>query len=333
MVKKSKWIHEFLRLYSELTLMRTGRRQDASAVENEVARYRSKTQICSEQLHAIEESTSWDYPNWWNKLSPSLDPPVDLPPDPAITDGKQFLVAQLYDRLKHIEVVSVLLRFVFPDEFGILSPPVASLLGLPYEEDHIEYYLRYVSVLGDFRMHYEGLRRVADVDMALWSAAHGLPDYRALVDEMHEDAYFQQVRLTNLLEGLGRHWTRGNRNRMLLARSLLKTDYEVAGALTSVVYEPLVNEIADEVGVSRQVDRHGNPLTGNRVKMLSERARIDGLSVRPKELWDLWQLRNRAVHCKPPLTQQEATEFVRKVHDLLQGVQEWKAKQRGKGHP
>jgi hypothetical protein len=190
MVKNSKWIHEFLRLYGELTLMRTGRRQDASAVENEVARYQSKTHICSAQLHAIEESTSWDYPNWWNKLSPSLDPPVDLPPDFATADGKQILVAQLYDRLKHIEVVSVLLRFVFPDEFGILSPPVASLLGLPYEEDHIEYYLRYVSILGDFRMHFEGL---------------------------------------------GRHWTRGNRNRMLLATSLLKTDYVVAAALASVV--------------------------------------------------------------------------------------------------
>ena len=331
MVKNSKWIHEFLRLYGELTLMRTGRRQDASAVENEVARYQSKTHICSAQLHAIEESTSWDYPNWWNKLSPSLDPPVDLPPDLATADGKQILVAQLYDRLKHIEVVSVLLRFVFPDEFGILSPPVASLLGLPYEEDHIEYYLRYVSILGDFRMHFEGLRRVADVDMALWSAAHGLPDYRALVDEMHEDAYFQKVRLTNILEGLGRHWTRGNRNRMLLATSLLKTDYVVA-ALASVVCEPLVNDIADEVGVSRQPDRHGNPQTGRRVKKLSEQARIDGLSVRPKELGDLWGLRNKAVHCNPPLTQKEATEFVGKVHDLLRGVEELKAKQRSKGY-
>ena len=94
-----------------------------------------------------------------------------------------------------------------PQEFGIVSPPVLHLLNLTPQPHHEESYLRYVDTLHDIRRHYDVLERAADVDMALWSAAHLslLSEYRALAAEMYGDEYFQELldKLEPLLPGKG----------------------------------------------------------------------------------------------------------------------------------
>jgi hypothetical protein len=318
------WIQEFHALFPQIIGELCSKRQDLAAVEREVAKVHSSTHIGSAELCAIEKSTSWDYLNWWRELGPTIGEPIPMPPDLSSPQGKERIISVLYERLKHIEVVSVLLRFVRPEEFGILSPPVSSLLGLPYEKDHVAYYLKYLSVLDGFRNKYAGLPRIADVDMALWSAAHAEWNYHALVDEMYEDTYFQQVRLTNLLEGLGRHWQRSSHHRMLLANSLLKADYEVAAVVTGVIYETVVNEIADRIGIHRPIGKHGEVVTGARVQILKDRTKIDGLSVPPRSFDTWWKMRGRAVHGDPPLSQQEADDFVRQIDDLMRRVEDWR---------
>ena len=107
-----------------------------------------------EDLRCIEDSPAWTYRSWWPRLSAALDPPVALPPDLTDPAAKRRAVQDLYDRLNHIEVVSVLLRFYCPPEFGIISPPVASLLNLVPCDPHPRYYCRYLDVLDDLRRHY-----------------------------------------------------------------------------------------------------------------------------------------------------------------------------------
>lgn len=93
------------------------------------------------------------------------------------------IVAKLYEHLHHIEVVSIILRFVNPEEFGIISPPVLSFLQLAPHEDGVSDYRHYTEVLRRMRDHH-GLARVADVDMALWSAAQLYlePEFAALTE-------------------------------------------------------------------------------------------------------------------------------------------------------
>jgi hypothetical protein len=317
------WIEEFRALFPLIIEERYSSRQDLEAVEREVAKVHSGTHIGSDELCAIENSRSWDYLNWWRKLGPTVGEPIPMPPDLSSPEAKEPIIRVLYGRLKHIEVVSVLLRFVRPEEFAILSPPVSSLLALPYEKDHVAHYLKYLIILDGFRNNYSGLARIADVDMALWSAAHADWNYPALIDEMYEDPYFQQVRLTNLLEGLGRHWRQSGHHRMLLADSLLRADYELAAVVTGVVYETVVNEIADRIGIHRRIDKRGKVVTGERVRTLSKQTKIDGLSVPPQSFEKWWKMRGRAVHCDPPLSQEEARGFVREIEGLLRAIKNW----------
>jgi hypothetical protein len=318
------WIQEFHALFAQIIEELCSNRQDLAAVEREVAKVHSGTHIGSAELCTIEKSTSWDYLNWWRELGPSMGEPIPMPPNLSSPEEKKQIISDLYERLKHIEVVSVLLRFVRPEEFGILSPPVSSLLGLPYEKDHVAYYRKYLSILDGFRNSYTGLPRIADVDMALWSAAHAGRNYPALVDAMYGDAYFQQVRLTNLLAGLGRHWRRSSHHRTLLANSLLRADYEIAAVVTGVVYETVVNEIADHIGIHRPIGKHGEVVTGQRVQILKKRTKIDGLSVPPRSFDTWWKTRGRAVHGDPPLSRKEAMNFVREIDNLLRRVEDWR---------
>jgi hypothetical protein len=128
------WLQELYRLYPEATWRYTGKRQDVAVVEEELSKARHKMRVGVEELRIIEESKAWTYQRWWPRLSKYIEQAVELAPDALSRHGKRRAIETLYEAFKHIEVVSVVLRFLCPEEFGILSPPVASLLNLSWAE-------------------------------------------------------------------------------------------------------------------------------------------------------------------------------------------------------
>ncbi len=209
------WLDEFRKLFPEATKRYAGRRQNLEEVEQKLVRARTEMRVDSGELRVIEESTEeWTYAQWWPRLSNTLGEGehIELPRDLNHVQAKQRAVQLLYDRIKHIEVVSVILRFLWPEHFGIISPPVVSILNLipTGRENHPSHYLRYLQTLDVLRKRYGGLEKVADVDMALWSAAHFAREinhpYESLVKQMYRDEYFQELRLRNLLIGVRKHW-------------------------------------------------------------------------------------------------------------------------------
>lgn len=287
------WLQEFYNRFDEAA-SQTGRPQDLAAVEREVAAVSTPGRIDSSALHKIEESESWGYREWWPRLSENLREPVTTPEDLVSSKSKYQLVSELYTRLQHIEIVSVLLRFICPQEFGIVSPPLIHLIALPPARNHVKYYLRYLKVLRGFADHYEGKWRVADVDMALWSAAHMLTEYPAIAEEMFQDEFFHKVRLENLFAGLGEHYRRTDRGRILLAQAFQRTDYTVGAVIAAKVLDALRKRLpADALG-ERGITRD--------------------------KLRDLRKKRNRAVHENPPLSRKESNEFVQEITVLVQAV-------------
>jgi hypothetical protein len=289
------WIQEFHKLFAEATECYTGRRQDLTLVECEVADARGGGPITAGVLRAIEESSSWDYPRWWPRLSMSLKQPVGVPPDLSSSSTRREALSQLYDRLQHIEVVSVVMRFTVPQEFGIISPPVAHLLALPPERDHVAHLLTYESTLKAFREHYEKAWRVADVDMALWSAAHLQSQHPALAEEMYRDEFFQEARLGNLLGGLGKYYRRTQGDQIILAKAMLKTDYKLAAVVAGKVHDVLRKNVTPDEFAERGITREG------RAKWKKQR--------------------NRAMHENPALSKKEAIEFVHDIAEILRRLE------------
>lgn len=253
-----KWLEKFRNLFPEATHLFTGRRQDLEAVERFLDPARTQMRVGPAELRLIESADAWSYPNWWPRLSDKLEKVIELPKNLTSPKARHKVVDDLQACLKHIEVVSVVLRFLCPQQFGIISPPVVSLLNLT-PTDHVPYYMRYLDVLENLAGYY-GLQRVADVDMALWTAAHSYrnPAWASFKQQMEEDKYFQEVRLQNLLDGLSMYGGEVEEQRLRFARALIRHDHLTAALIAARSYESLVLETAGRLGIKRGPTKTGS---------------------------------------------------------------------------
>ena len=107
----------------------------------------------------------WMVPSWWHYRKCAKKTKGLFRESPKNED---HVISVLYGIFKNIEVVSIVLRFIDPANFGIISPPVRCALGLKAKENYVDEYLDYLSVLRMYAREYE-FRRVADADIALWT--------------------------------------------------------------------------------------------------------------------------------------------------------------------
>jgi len=325
------WLRQFFDLYSDATQKYTRKRLDPGALESAVAAVRSDFQVRPKELEIIEQSPFWTHPSWWPELSKNLDPPVPVPRDLKSPSQKRRLVIDLWERLKHIEVVSVLLRFARPDEFGIISPPVVALLSLTpiTGEDYVDHYMRYLSVLRKLMRHYSesGLNRAADIDMALWSAAHLSleQNYADLAENMRTDKYFQRVRLENMLRGFGESWGSSDREQLVLARTILKHDAGLAALIAGKCYGTILQEVAKRAGAaSGSYDQEKDTLAFLEDKLARRPRIMTALTVTRDDLRRWRQSRNDAIHTKAefPITKDRARDLIRGVEQLLRASEQ-----------
>ena len=298
-------------------------RQELSRVEDLLCEERQSREITAETLRKIEGAEHWAYPIWWPSFGKNFGNPIKLPPHLADVQARKLAVEALYERLRHIEVVSVILRFTFPEDFGIISPPVSHILILPPSKDHVSYYLHYLDILRLLRDH-SGLPRIADVDMALWTAAHSLRELPAIADLMFRDRFFQEIRLNNILAGLrvirdistgGTLEWRQVMGHMLVSRAMLAHDHVLAALICGRSYELLVNMLSERWNIPRGRIKG----SGDESEILSRCGKIAqhpdfirlGYSFGNLKRWRDW--RNDAVHPERKINKRHARDFVDEV--------------------
>lgn len=321
------WLERFHALFGVATERRTGRAQDLSKVEEELSQGRHEWRVGQRELKIIEESEAWDYPKWWPRMSSEIEGPIALPTHIYSERGKRGAVEALHNVLKNIEIVSVVLRFMCPEAFGIISPPVASFLCLSPLPSAVDYYLHYLRVLKGFIKHYGVFDRVADVDMALWSAAHLSldPAYVPLAEEMRNDEYFQEVRVGNVVAGFAQFWRRSEMQRVVLARKLLEHDHVLGSVIAARVYESLLREMMERCNILGSVPEK---MDMKMVRQLEGRAQTASLGLHRGELEVLWRLRNEAVHGDLNFTVKKAGLFQPGVEEVLRAWRSRKSESR-----
>jgi len=294
------WLHEFHRLFDTVTAEHFGRQQRLDRIEEQVALVWSGSAVSSELAALIETTTDWQYPSWWPKLSDRLSPPVDIPATFTSNKNRTVAVEKLYERLRHIEVVSVILRFIKPSEFGIMSPPVMSLLNLIPSRDPVRGYLDYIDTLRDLGDHHE-MDRVASVEMAIWTAFYARylsAEHRHLTEEMLADEHLLELRFKNLTRGIGQHLG-SRRHRLLFATALLKREPETAALIAGRVFEHLILLIARQLRIT-VVAKDGRSMVATIIDELDSYSYRDLtrelVASTPKELARLWRFRTDAVH-------------------------------------
>ena len=296
------YLHDCFGAFKEVTSKKYGIAYDYAAIEADVAELRNRRPLTYNDLRYFESPRNWEFRRWW-----------DFPPEHHVTPElkrrefnfwrlpkqEQRLVKSLLEVFKSIEIVSIILRFVRPEHYGIISHPVERILDVRRGGDAVENYFNYIGDLRKVAEHYH-FERVADADIALWvlhERCFGSGLDQATRKEYVNDSFIRELRAKNLME----HFL-GESTYPQLALSLLRTNHIVAGQFAGIEFERMVRDQAPR-----------NKEWGDRdlksvIDELKYMKIIDDLT------HGLWQrarrTRNKAIHMNPPPSPQE-------VHDLI----------------
>ncbi len=161
-------------------------------------------------------------------------------------------IKKLLEAFRQIELVSIILRFIRPESFGILSPPVASILCLCSGGDATETYWNYLCDLRKIRKEY-GFSTAAEADKALWVLKHKCnskePKDQSIKKEFEKDKFMLQLRAKNLAGPLN------ILSHTQLATALCEVNNHLATLVGSYALEENVQKFANEQDAKEEAIR------------------------------------------------------------------------------
>jgi hypothetical protein len=222
------------------------------------------------------------------------------------------LVQRLLSVFHNIGTVSLLLRFVHPELFGIFSTPVIHLVQVTRPAT-LDLYLAYCEELVRWCDHFK-MATAAQTETALWVFAEFTKN--ADSDEsaasakrsFDDDLWVQRERAAQVIRPFFRRY-----GRLQLARILLDEDQILSGKIAAEEYERLLNCVSLRL--------HKKPLAfqkGAAPALVQELA--DKAHIRVEDRTDLdrvWEIRNKVVH---PLGKRPEREEVEIMIDYIERI-------------
>ena len=196
-----------------------------------------------------KENLYWKFIDWWgipeikNKKMEDLKYIFE-----DLQQKDELVIKKLFHLLKNIEMVSCILRFVDPNNYGILSSPVECLLSVK-GEDPKKKYLLYLENLDELKKEYQ-FTRIADVDMALWTLARILYSSSLKDVPKYEKIYHlyknkpnavKRIMARNALEHI---WE--EKSYLHISDLFLGTDYVIAGLIAGRQLELFVKKLCKQ---------------------------------------------------------------------------------------
>lgn len=286
--------------FKKVTQAKWGKPFNLPAIEKDVEPLRHQRELSYEQLNYFSNREHWWFQQWWafpvkegasEKLQGKKFDFWQLPRDGETSPKEIDVIRALFDAFKSIELVSIILRFIRPDSYGIMSPPTERLLNTRRGSSAVETYVNYISDLRRIRGQPYGLNRVADVDMALWvlhAKCFDEPLKDSLIQQQfEEDQFLRQLRAENLFDPLSGF------SLTLLAQAIQHKQGHLAALVASHFFELELRALAKDRGVNL-VDRDGKDLRLSGVIRELEKKGIDHLTIGK---WNrLREIRNNLIH-------------------------------------
>jgi len=221
------------------------------------------------------------------------------------------LVLRLLDVFHNIGLVSIVLRFVHPDRFGIFSSPVVNLLQI-HRPTAVDVYLAFCEELKQWQQHFK-MASVAQTEMGLWTydqiVRHPAETENTAQarQEFEGDIWVQRRRAAQVVRPLLHNY-----GPLGLARILLEEDPNLAGKIAAEEYERLLR------CASLKFYRHPLGQAKGKVEALLESLVRDGHVSQPDgpELRRVWEIRNKAVHPEHRPTAEEIEVMIDRIESI-----------------
>jgi len=274
---KFNYVQESLEYFPKLTSLMFGWEYNMAEIEKKVSNIKENDRLESKDLLSIRDAKEWNYKRFWPNIVSFID--LEQPINGIFKlgwEGRKKTISTLYKKFLNIEVVSVILRFVDPQNYAIISPPVENFFSLQPKDDHVEYYIHYLTLLKKTSRRFQMQNSLAKVDMALWSLTYILKNwsykrFRAewteedkskielIIHIYNNDMFFRKMRLIEALkqayQDIGEKW--GKLDRIVLADCLDSEviDPELAMIIISYSFENFLWKIIEETG---EADKYRN---------------------------------------------------------------------------
>ncbi len=302
------YLHDCLGLFPKVTQHRYGKVQRPDEVERRVAGMLKDGRDLWEIIRDIHDNDAFDA-KMFGFLPDQIE--AELKKTTWHSQWKTLpdeeLVRQLHCVFRQIEPVSVVLRFICPDHYGIFSSPVATILGVRPQRTATAAYEAYLESLCEVR-HDRGFDRTADVDMALWALQVGVLDgllpeqqCRGLKESYERDVPLRQIATRNLTSQLFSENTK-----LKVAESLLgrKEEITLAGQIAGIEFEQAVGKHARSAGSVRQKKKLSGLIN-----------RIEPPDIRP-DLRRARDIRNNAVHRSAKVTKEDVEFLIEMAREV-----------------
>ncbi len=284
---------------------------DLASVEAKVRHLRGREPLTYADLRYFESPEHWWFQRFWvfpprERVEPALEKETfdfwNLP-----KRDEERTIRRLLYIFKSIELVSIILRFIRPEHYGIYSSPVQHMLNIRHGRDLVETYLSYISNMREIGSHH-GLARVADVDMALWvlhEKCFGTHRDQAIAAAYAADDFMLQLSARNLVAPLA------ELSDARLARALSSVKPDVAVLVACHAFEVLIRKLAERLGQSAAGVRH--PLE-NIIESLPNYGLVTPVR---RALWrNIKTWRNEVIHTGALLGQHESQILINEVNQL-----------------
>ncbi|HHT9126096.1 MAG TPA: hypothetical protein ACFYD6_09810 [Candidatus Brocadiia bacterium] len=174
---------------------------------------------------------------------------------------REACIRTLYSILGRIEHVSLILRFVDPDDFALFSPHSMIILGTKRTRDIVNTYVNYLKDLEEIKEKSKGeFPRIADIDHTIYllSILDGNPDLKPKTEpktplskiyEMKNDllgridSLIMKIKVINLL---GDSW---EKDPTTVARSFLGKNNSIASVLAGDILKERIRQICKYLDV------------------------------------------------------------------------------------
>ena len=328
------YLHRCRELHIRVTKARYGRQWDLQSIEDAAKDIRSTGQLTYEGIEKIRAENVWNA-NVFGYFPPRAEV------EPALNSIKwgnwnlrnlrkseKTVISSLLQVFRQIELVSVILRFIVPEEYGILSPPVEKVLGLGPFRNHTDRYRAYLKSLRKLKND-KGFATVADVDMALWVLQVGVLDEYLLKDGFPEgeheklqegfskDSRLREVRVENLTKQLF-----SDLSRTELAEALLETDSNLAGKIAGIHFEKFVRLLTNARSEDNLRNLVHHKLPSLILAHYSDRRRSKAIIAKCKEAR---RIRNLAIHLDPEPKKDEVRQLIKAMKEV---DKMWKSRSR-----
>lgn len=314
--------------FEAISRQRYGWPFNLKAIEGEVRHLRSKSKITYPDLAYFTNPKHWWFDRFW--VLPS-SPQIDNALKNASFDFHQLsrgnegsskelhTIEDLFDVFRSIELVSIILRFVRPDSFGILSPPVEQVLCVRRGFNAAETYLHYLSDLRAIRNHFK-LPRAADADMALWVLHYSCftdpPIDPSIKQAFNQDPFMLNLRAKNLVAPLS------ELTLSRLAQALGTVRDDLAGLVGAYAFESAIRERATLEGITQTTrNERGRSLDLDLESVIDMLRQAKVIDVLTAAKWQRLRLiRNKVIHGKISApSSAETRDLIEEVLSIEQG--------------